>query len=129
MKERGEIPANYKVTEIPTNFITPDNAPLATTNNPLRVSTTTTADIITDPSSTTTDSSADINESTKAINSDNFLWIVNRFSKKAMHENKYVPGFTAARSTFVNSNFHPTTTVLPQSFPILLQHMMQFSQQ
>ena len=34
-----------------------------------------------------------------------------------MHENKYVPGFTAARSTFVNCNFHPTTTVLTPILP------------
>ena len=47
MKERGEIPANYKVIEIPTNFITPDNAAfaaLSTTDNPIMVSTTATAD-------------------------------------------------------------------------------------
>ena len=34
-----------------------------------------------------------------------------------MHENDYVPGFTAARSTFVNCNFHPTTTVLTPILP------------
>ena len=34
-----------------------------------------------------------------------------------MHENDYVPGFTAARSTFVNCNFHPTTTVLTLILP------------
>ena len=80
MKECGEIPANYKVTETPANFITPGNTASATTGNSLMVSTTATADIITDPSPTTTDSSADITESTKAINSDNFLWMVNHFS-------------------------------------------------
>ena len=116
MKERGEIPANYKVIETPANFITPGNTASATTGNPLMVSTTATADIITDPSPTTTDSSTDITESTKAINSDNFLWMVNRFSKREMHENEYVPGFTAAR-TFVNCNFHPTTTVLTPILP------------
>jgi len=34
-----------------------------------------------------------------------------------MHENEYVPGFTAARSTFVDCNFHPTTTVLTPILP------------
>ena len=34
-----------------------------------------------------------------------------------MHENDYVPRFTAARSTFVNYNFHPTTTVLTPILP------------
>lgn len=117
MKERGQIPANYKVIETPANFITPGNTASATTGNPLMVSTTATADIITDPSPTATDRSADITESTKAINSDNFLWMVNRFSKRAMHENEYIPGFTATRSTFVNYNFHPTTTVLTPILP------------
>ena len=117
MKERGEIPANCKVIEIPANFITPGNTALATNDSPLMVSTTTTTDIITDTSSIATDSSADISESTKAINSDNFPRIVNCFSKRVMHENEYVPGFTAARSTFMNCNFHPTTTVLTPILP------------
>ena len=52
------------------------------------VSTTSTADIITDPSPKTTDSSADIVESTKTVNSYHFLWMVNHFSTRAMHENE-----------------------------------------
>ena len=119
MKERGEIPANYKVIETPTNCITPGNRDLTSNGNPPMVSTTATADVTTDPCPTTTDheSSADITESTKAINSDNFLWMVNRFSKRAIQENEYVPGFTVARSSFVDCNFHPTTTVLTPILP------------
>ena len=118
LKERGEIPANYKVIKTLTNSVTPGITASATTGNPNMVSTTATADfMLTDPFPTTADSSAAFTESTKAINSDNFLWMVNRFSKRAMHENDYVPGFTAARSTFVNCNFHPTTTVLTPILP------------
>ena len=38
MKEHGEIPANYKVIEIPANFIKPGNTALVTTDNPLMFS-------------------------------------------------------------------------------------------
>ena len=52
---------------------------------------------------------------TKSINSDYFLWMVNRFSKQLVHET--VPGFTTVRSAIVDCNFHSTTTILT---PILL---------
>ena len=55
--------------------------------------------------------------STKSISSDNFLWIVNRFSRRDAHESDYVPGFTAVRSATVNCNFHPTTTILAPILP------------
>ena len=80
MKECRGIPANYKVIETLANSITPGITASATTGNPTMVSTTATADIMS--STTTTDSSADFTESTKAINSDNFLWMVNSFSKE-----------------------------------------------
>ena len=55
---------------------------------------------------------ADIIESTMEINSDNFLWMVNRFSKSEYIKiNIYVPGFTAARSTFVKiPSYHQSPT-------------------
>ena len=56
-------------------------------------------------------------ESTKLINSEYFLWLVNRFSKKVTHESDSVPGFTAVRSATVNANFHPTTTILTPILP------------
>ena len=48
---------------------------------------------------------------------DYFLWLVNRFSKRATQESDYVPGFTAVRSSTVNCNFHPTTTILTPILP------------
>ena len=120
LKERGEIPANYKVIETLSSSITPGLVS-ATADDPTMVSTTATAEVLdimsTDPSPTTADRSAHFTGSTKSINSDNFLWIVNRFSKRATHESDYVPGFTAVRSTTVNRNFHPTTTILAPILP------------
>ncbi len=51
------------------------------------------------------------------MNSDYFLWMVNRFSKRATDETGCVPGFTAVRSATVKSNFNPTTTVLTAILP------------
>ena len=68
----------------------------------------------------TTDPSPPADNSTiaiKSINSDYFLWLVNRFSKRATHENGCIPGFTAVRSATMNSNFNPTTTVLSPILP------------
>ena len=123
LKERGEIPANYKVIETLASSTTAS----ATADDPTMDSTAEAAEVLsTDSSPTTADSSTDFIVATKSINSDNFLWIVNRFYKRATQESDYVPGFTAVRSTTLNCNFHPTTTILT---PIQLQHMMQSSQQ
>ncbi len=61
-------------------------------------------------------SSLTAGDSTKSINSDYFLWTINRYSKKAP-DSDYVPGFTAARSTTTNCKFHPTTTILTPILP------------
>ena len=119
MKEPGEIPAKYKVVEPPASFISPGNTASAIAGNSLMVSTAATTNIVTDPSTTTIDSSADITDSTEAINSDNILWMVNRFFNRVMHENVCVPGFTAVSSTFVNCNSHPTTAFFVPILPYL----------
>jgi hypothetical protein len=83
VKERGEIPIYYKVSETPFNSA----APLV---DPTTVSTTAAAaevlDImLTDTPPTTTDSYAMVTDfagSTKSIISDNFLWMVNCFSRR-----------------------------------------------
>ncbi len=62
-------------------------------------------------------SSLTAGDSTKSINSDYFLWTINRYSKKAP-DSDYVPGFTAARSTTTNCKFHhPTITILTPILP------------
>ena len=83
-------------------------------------------DISPDPSPTT-DSSATATDFTKSINLDYFLWIVNRFSKRATHDIDNVPGFTAVRNATVNCNFILPSKYLLPSFPIQLQHTIQTS--
>ena len=116
VKERGEIPTYYKVSETPFN----------SADDPTTVSTTAAAAVdvvdimLQDTPHTTTDSYAmatDFAGSTKSINSDNFLRIVNCSSRRDAHESDYVPGFTAVRSATGNCNFHPTTTILTPIVP------------
>ena len=58
-----------------TSFITQGNTASGTNGNAQMVSTTAIADIITDPSPTTTDSSVDIIESTKALETGYFILV------------------------------------------------------
>ena len=65
----------------------------------------------------TTLSPRTVENSTRSINLDYFLWTINRYSKKITHDDDYVPGFTAAKSIAVNNAFHPTTTILTPILP------------
>ena len=105
VKERGEIHLDYKVSEPTPN----------TKSSTIEASEV--LDMTRDPSSTTTDGYAKATESTKSINTDYFLWMANRFSKKVTHVSDSVPGFTALRSATVNANFHPTTKILTPILP------------
>ena len=101
VKKRGEIPNNYKVLENPSLTVEP------TPNSFVSV-----ADM--GSSSRATDSSV---MAIKSIGLDYFLWIVNRFSNRAAHENDCVPGFTAVKSATLSSNFYPTTKIFTPILP------------
>lgn len=69
-------------------------------------------------SSTATRSSSSatyLRKSTQSMHSDLFLWIVNRFFKRAAYENDIVPGFTAVRRSSVNVTFILPPWCLPPS--------------
>ena len=109
-------------TDPPPMITGPITMAAESTSNPM-ASTSTAADVVCmskDPSPTLTESSikvTDFTENTKSINSDYFLWIANRFSKRVTHESNSVPGFTAVRSATVNINFSPTTKILTPILP------------
>jgi hypothetical protein len=112
MKERGEIPANYKASD---SIITPEivdlEMPSTDTGSPTSVTgqsilSSTAADAA-DPSATS--KTATYSSPNKPANADYFVWVVNRLSRR---EKEHIPGYTAVRSVTVKCNFHPTTTVL-----------------
>ena len=65
----------------------------------------------------TTPSPRTAENSTRSIDSDYFLWTINRYSKKTTPDDDYVPRFTAAKSITVSNAFHPTTTILTPILP------------
>ena len=117
VKEGGEIPANYKASE---SMITPAIVDLEMSSTDSTSVTgqstlSSTAADAADPSATAR--TATYSSPNKPANSDYFLWVVNRLSRRGMYENEHIPGYTAVRSATVKCNFHPTTTVLTPILP------------
>ena len=83
VKEHGEISTNYKVSKTLSNSVTLGLIASITVVNPATVSTTAAYPIPTTDNSTT---------ATKSMNSDNFMWIANRFCKRETHEIYCVTG-------------------------------------
>lgn len=129
MRERGEIPAEFKVIETFSNSdvtSSRDGQPEAA----VEVVTAATSSAATESSTVVLTPESEVLDevattpslrigvkSTRSIDTDYFLWTINRYSRKTTSDDGYVPGFTAAKSITANNAFHPTTTILTPILP------------